>query len=105
MNYCFLYVPINDSNIAKQIAHSLIANNLAACINIVPSITSIYEWEDKIEESNELIMLVKTKNTLAESARQHIESLHPYDIPCVAEIDISRLNKKYANWLNKFFAE
>jgi periplasmic divalent cation tolerance protein len=57
-NYCIVYVTAPNDTIARKLAHGLVAGKLVACVNLVPQINSIYSWEGKIEESNEVLMMV-----------------------------------------------
>lgn len=98
--YLFLYVPIDTKNNATTLSEKLIEKKLAACVNIIDSITSIYYWQDKIEKSSECIMLIKTSTHVAARAKKLIARNHPYDIHCIAELSIDSLNTAYALWLD-----
>ncbi len=97
-DFSFLYVPIDNQENAQKVAHGLIEQKLAICVNIIPAVTSIYEWEGKIESGSELIMMVKTHKNKIQSARETIASLHPYKVPCIAEVPINALNSSYQQW-------
>ncbi len=97
-DFSFLYVPIDTAQNAESLAKKLIEEGLAICVNIVPKVTSMYRWEGKIEQSSENIMLIKIDTKELSNTRKLIESLHPYQIPCIAEISIDSLNQTYLNW-------
>jgi periplasmic divalent cation tolerance protein len=85
----FLYVTAPDPKTARQIARTLIAEKLAACVNISAPMTSIYEWQGTIEETAEIAMFVKTTAAAVKRARDRIIALHPYETPCIAALPIS----------------
>jgi periplasmic divalent cation tolerance protein len=79
-------------------ANDLVQNKIAACVNIT-KISSIYSWQGKIVNSSEYLALFKTTQKNKKSLKEKIKASHPYDIPEIAEIDITSINKSYLNWL------
>jgi periplasmic divalent cation tolerance protein len=92
-----IYVPTKDENEAKSIGKALVEENLACCINIIPSITSIFKWEGKLEETQEALLLIKT-NSPYSKVKEKIESLHSYDIPLISAFEVDNINEKYKTW-------
>lgn len=84
---------------AKAIAKTLIENKMAACINIVPKIISIYEWENSIQNDKEALMIIKTSDDMAEIAKNTILELHSYTLPEVIFLDVTDGNKDYIDWV------
>lgn len=80
------------------IANKIVQNKIAACVNIT-KISSIYSWQGKIVNSSEYLALFKTTQTNKKSLKEKIKATHPYDVPEIAEIDITSINKSYLNWL------
>ena len=80
------------------IANQLVKKKLAACVNIT-KISSIYSWEGKIENSSEFIAIFKTTYKNKKILKEKIKETHPYQIPEIAEIDISSMNQPYLKWL------
>jgi periplasmic divalent cation tolerance protein len=80
------------------IANELIQNKIIACVNVI-KITSTYSWEGKIENASEYLALFKTTQTNKKTLKEKIQSSHPYQIPEIAEIDITSINKSYLKWL------
>lgn len=87
----------NKKSITK-IATDLIQNKIAACVNIT-KISSIYSWQGKIENSSEYLALFKTTQKNKKSLKEKIMKTHPYEVPEIAEIDITSINKSYLKWL------
>src|SRR5580765_6421089 len=70
---------------ARKIARALVERLLAACVNIVPQVGSIYRWEGEVEEAEEWLLIIKTTRTAFERVRDAIKELHSYDVPeCIA---------------------
>ena len=87
----------NKKSITK-IANELVQNKIAACVNIT-KISSIYSWQGKIENASEYLALFKTTQKNKKSLKEKIKATHPYDVPEIAEINITSINKSYLKWL------
>jgi periplasmic divalent cation tolerance protein len=90
---------VPDRDCAKQIATALVRERLAACVNIVPGVTSVYRWQDKIETDDELLLLVKTGQESARELQERICSLHPYELPEIIAVPIEEGLPGYLHWL------
>ena len=84
---------------AERIAEALVAEQLAACVNIIPGIVSIYRWKDNIENDEELLLLIKTSQGTYESLEQRIRALHPYELPEIIAVSIQAGQKDYIKWI------
>src|SRR4051812_37588934 len=73
---------------AKRIASSLVEKKLAACVNLVTGVRSIYRWKDQIEENQEVLLVIKTSRALFDSVRNQIEKLHSYELPEVIALSV-----------------
>lgn len=93
----FVTTPNNDE--AAIIAEALISARLAACVNIVPTIESIYRWEGKITRDREALMIIKTTGDRYPELERRVKELHSYTTPEVVAIRIERGSEQYLNWL------
>ena len=96
---CWVYMTVGSFEEAKSIGQILVGQNLAACVNLLENMTSIYNWEDKIEESQEVIMIAKTRKTLMPKLVEKVNSLHSYDCPCILELPIQGGNPNFLSWI------
>lgn len=99
-NYIIILCTTNSKDSAETIATYIIKENLAACVNIIPKITSIYKWENKIEKDEEFLMLIKTKKDLFNKVKEKIKIIHPYEVPEIISVEISEGNTDYLKWIN-----
>ena len=81
--------------IGKKIGHALVKEKLAACVNVIPGLTSIYEWEGRMEEDSEALLKIKTKTSLINNVTDEVKKLHSYDTPEVIATPITGGNQKY----------
>jgi periplasmic divalent cation tolerance protein len=85
---------------AHSIARSLIERRLAACVNIIPGIESIYRWQEKIDQSKEWLLLIKTTTTNFAAVRDAIKELHSYELPECISVEIKAGSPKYLKWIS-----
>jgi len=101
MSSCIVvYCTVPTKQDAKSIAKILLTQRLAACINIVDKVQSIFSWHDEICEEKELLMMIKTKSTLFDRVKQAIKLTHPYNIPEIIALPIEQADSEYLEWIN-----
>ncbi|MCA9380250.1 divalent-cation tolerance protein CutA [Candidatus Dojkabacteria bacterium] len=101
--YAIIYVTCSDEAEAEKIGKHILEKRIAGCINIIPEMTSSYFWppkEDKIEKSNECILLIKTRFENYERIETEVLKIHSYDNPAIIAIPLLAISKKYADWLD-----
>lgn len=96
---CYVTTPNEES--AKKIARDVITNKLAACVNIIPNIQSIYEWEGKINEDLEYLLMIKTTTENVENLTTYVRENHPYSVAEVISVKIENGNPPYLDWIAK----
>ena len=89
-----------DTKTAELIAHRLVTDRLAACVNIMPNVSSVYYWQDKIQQDTEVMLIIKSKQSLFAQLESLITELHPYEVVEVIALDIQQGNEPYLNWIN-----
>jgi len=94
-----VYIVCANQEEANTIAQHLVQEKLAACVNILPNITSYYWWEEKVQNSREIVMLAKTKQEKFEALKDRVLQLHSYETPCVMALNIAAVEEKYLNWI------
>ena len=100
LKHIVIYCTVPSKDVGKNIANHLVKNDLAACVNIVPGITSIYFWEGKECEDEELLLIIKSKDSLFDKIKESILSIHPYDVPEIISLQIKDGNNPYLDWIN-----
>lgn len=100
-----IYTTCETPDEAKSIAHDLVKRKLAACANIFPGMTAVFEWEGATQEGAETAMFVKTRAGLADTVTEEIKRLHSYDVPAVAVLEVSGGNKAFLDWIAEETAE
>ena len=101
MAYCIINCTTKNKEEAIYIAKSLVERRLIACCNIVPSITSVYEWKNDLCCDEECLMVMKTKTELFNEVEIAIKKLHTYDTPEIICIPINNGSSEYLSWVNK----
>jgi periplasmic divalent cation tolerance protein len=86
---------------ARKVAHHLVERQLAACVNIVPHVESIYRWQDKVESSREWLLLIKTTAEKFADVRDAVRELHSYDLPECIAITIDDGSAPYLEWIGQ----
>lgn len=99
--FCMVFVTVPTREVAKAIAGGLLEKKLAACINVIPGVTSYYEWEGKLEEDNELLLMIKSTKDSFDDLSEYVKANHPYDCVEVISADIDRGNQPYLDWIEK----
>jgi periplasmic divalent cation tolerance protein len=84
---------------ARKIAHALTEARLAACVNIVPGISSIYRWKGQVEEASEVLLIVKTRSMLLPQLQRRLQELHSYEVPELIVLPITGGSPSYLAWL------
>jgi periplasmic divalent cation tolerance protein len=94
-----IYATFKNKEDAKKICEELLNKKLISCVNYI-SAESSYQWENKIEHSNEIVAIMKTKKENIKQIETEIKKMHSYDIPCILNINVGA-NKDFEKWVNE----
>jgi periplasmic divalent cation tolerance protein len=100
MKYCVVLITTKNKDEAKNIAKKILEEHLAACVNIVENISSMYHWENKIVEDNESLMIVKTTKKNFKKLTEVVKSIHSYSSPEIIALPIKDGISSYLKWID-----
>jgi periplasmic divalent cation tolerance protein len=95
----FIYVTVPSQDEAQKIAEAVVTDRLAACANIIPGMKSVYRWEGKIQQSDEVIVIFKTIESLFTVVEARVKKLHSYKTPCIAALPVTNINAEFKAWV------
>ncbi len=101
MEHLIVFITAPSVQDAENIGNELVDSRLAACVNILPGIRSIFIWNDKKESVDECLLLVKTRKNHFDKIRDKVRQLHSYDTPEIISVEISNGNQDYLDWIDK----
>lgn len=101
MSNIVIYVTCAGKEEAETISRALLEERLIACANIMAEHSSLYRWEGKFENSVEVAMILKTRESLFEQVRQKICALHSYDCPCIVALPITQGHEPFLQWIGE----
>ncbi len=88
-----------DQEVAQRIARTLVEERLAACVNLVPGVRSIYRWQGAVEEDAEVLLLAKTGRTRCAALAARVQALHPYELPEIVVLPVDGGSQRYLDWI------
>ncbi|KAI9122658.1 hypothetical protein K1719_006498 [Acacia pycnantha] len=94
-----VYVTVPNKEAGKKLAESIVKEKLAACVNRVPGIESVYQWKGEIQTDSEELLIIKTRQSLLEALTEHVKANHEYETPEVISLPITGGNLKYLEWI------
>jgi periplasmic divalent cation tolerance protein len=101
-DYVIVLITTPSMDVGKQIASSLVEKKLAACVNILPSIHSVFRWEGEVSGEEEVLLVVKSRGKLFEDQLiPAVLELHPYDVPEIIALPIWKGVKSYLDWIDE----
>ncbi len=89
-----------DREVALAIARTLIERKLAACVNVLGACTSVYRWQGRIETTQEVPLMIKTRAAIYDEVEAAIRSAHPYELPEIIAVSVERGLSEYLDWIN-----
>ena len=95
-----VFTTLPNADKAAEVARALVEERLAACANLLPAVRSIYRWEGKIHDENEVLVLFKTRAETVERLKARILELHPYEVPEILCVPVESGYQAYLDWLS-----
>ncbi len=86
---------------ARQMARTLVEKRLAACVNLLPGVTSIYRWQGQVQEESEVLLIAKTHRLRLEALQAEIKAIHPYQVPELLALPVVAGLEAYLNWISE----
>ena len=97
-----VYTTTSNAAEAEDLAHKIVVASLAACVQILPQISSIYFWEGKVRKETEHLLVIKTLPEKYDELEKFIIANHPYEIPEIIAVEAARVAEKYLGWLKDY---
>ena len=97
--FLVVHVTVPSEEVGSEIASVLLKERLAACINIIPGVKSVYRWKGKINKDSEFMLEIKTKSDLFDSLVTAVKATHPYEVPEVIAFPMQYVSESYSKWL------
>ncbi len=101
MKVNFIYMTAGSKDEAQKIGSELVISKLAACVNILENMNSIYMWQGKIQNDSEVVMIAKTTEARVPELVEKVKSLHSYDCPCIVSLPVSGGHQDFLDWIQK----
>ena len=101
MKYCCVLSTVPNLRKARQLAGLLVSKRLSACVQILPGLESHYRWKGKKETSEEVLLLIKTKTSVYKKLEAILLKNHPYEVPEIVCLSITKGSKPYLDWISK----
>jgi len=96
-----MYVTVPDRAVGKRLASGLVENHLAACVNIIPGVTSVYRWKGEVNEDQEELLMIKSLQELVPELTQWVKREHPYDDCEVISVPVTGGSSTYLQWVHE----
>jgi periplasmic divalent cation tolerance protein len=99
--FIIVFITAPNEKEAASISRTIVEERLVACVNIIPSVRSIYRWQGRVEDEQEVLMVVKTKKSLFERLQERVKELHSYEVPEIIGLPLVEGSKEYLDWLGQ----
>lgn len=96
-----VFITASNEDEAARVAGDIVSSRLAACVNIVKGIRSVYRWQGKIEDEGEVLMIIKTRRDLFGALKKRVKELHSYSVPEIVAIPVVEGSEEYLRWIKE----
>ncbi len=101
MGHIFIYITCESHAQAEGLGQILVERGVAACVNVLPPICSIYRWEGEVMQEEEFPVIVKTRAALFKNVEEIVKELHSYDNPCIVSLPINQGSEPFLKWIDE----
>jgi len=101
MSAVLVYMTASDKQEAEKVGQALIEARLAACVNVIDSMQSMFFWQGSVQKENEAVLIAKTKVGLVSELTRKVQSVHSYDCPCVIAVPVIDGNPEFLQWIQE----
>jgi periplasmic divalent cation tolerance protein len=101
-SYLFILSTCPDKECAESLAQLLVKSHLAACVNIVPGLTSVYHWQGAVEMASEHLLVIKTESARYTEVETCLRANHPYELPEILAFSVSQGSSDYLHWISQW---
>jgi periplasmic divalent cation tolerance protein len=101
MDHCVILVTVPDQALGRKIAEALVTERLAACVNQVPGLFSVYRWQGRVEKEPEELLLIKTRKDFISRVSERVRELHTYQLPEIIALPIVGGSQPYLEWVTQ----
>jgi len=99
MSVIFTYITVPSDALAHKIAAAVVSERLAACANIIPGMKSVYQWQSKIEQRDEVVLILKTQEKFYPALEARVKALHSDETPCIVALPVTGGNADFLQWI------
>ena len=100
-DFCFVYMTAGSVDEARMIGEALVLERLAACVNVIEGMTSIYRWEGEVRRDAEIVLIAKTRKDRLDRLSERVKTLHSYECPCIVALPVEVGNPAFLNWIDE----
>jgi periplasmic divalent cation tolerance protein len=101
MKYVLILSTVSKIEDAQTIANHLVSNSMAACVNFIPNLESVYKWKNQVCKENEFLLMIKTTANKETNVYDSLSEIHPYDTPEIITLPIQNGSKDYLDWISE----
>ncbi len=101
MEYVLILSTVSKIEDAQTIANHLVSNSMAACVNFIPNLESVYKWKNQVCKENEFLLMIKTTANKETNVYDSLSEIHPYDTPEIITLPIQNGSKDYLDWISE----
>jgi len=99
MEYRLVYITVSSADEARKVGKEIVSRRLAACVNILGPIQSMYWWKGNLQEDNEMVVIAKTTAALVPRLIERVKAVHSYEVPCIVALPLTEGNPDFLNWI------